>query len=63
MEVNFVAVFAIREVYISGNVLTDSKHFPTLQVSTKPIMMVETVEPPTPQTYVEYQHFVCEAFI
>jgi hypothetical protein len=30
--VNFVAVFAIRDVYISGNVLTDPKHFSTLQI-------------------------------
>lgn len=31
-DVNFVAVFAVRDVYISGNVLTDPKHFSTLQV-------------------------------
>ena len=34
VNVNFVAVFAVRDVYISGNVLTDTKHFPTLQVNT-----------------------------
>ena len=32
-DVNFVAVFAVRDIYISGNVLTDPKHFPTLQVN------------------------------
>lgn len=32
MDMNFVAVFAVRDIYITGNVLTDSKHFPTLQV-------------------------------
>ncbi|CAI8042447.1 Nodal modulator 1 [Geodia barretti] len=32
VDVYFAAVFAIRDIYISGNVLTDPKHFSTLQV-------------------------------
>ena len=29
---NFVAIFAIKDIYISGNIHTDPKHFSTLQV-------------------------------
>jgi hypothetical protein len=42
VDVNFAAVFAIRDIYISGNVLTDPKHFSTLQVQVYSESRMET---------------------